>query len=168
MQDRGSATLFCCAFKARDIPDAGPPARRTPPVMPRDEGRRVQESGAPEAIQALFGRHRGLAAKIARRYAAHGLPPATMTAEAEQALMHAVLTFDPAQDTPLGTYAMWWIKVALNACVLKAGAQAMTGSAEWPKRLRFSLGRLEAKLNAYQDTEMRNVPSNNGDGDART
>ena len=76
-----------------------------------------------KAAHKLVTSHLRLVAKIAMGYRGYGLPVADLIAEGNIGMMHAVKKFDPEKGFRLATYAMWWIKAAIQEFVLKSWSQ---------------------------------------------
>ena len=69
-------------------------------------------------------------------YRGYGLPIADLIAEGNIGMMHAVKKFDPEKGFRLATYAMWWIKAAIQEFVLGVG-------------LKLKLGQLQVKKSYF-------------------
>ena len=58
---------------------------------------------------------------MAMGYRGYGLPLGELIGEANVGLTQAVRRFDPERGFRLATYAMWWIRAAINEYVLHTG-----------------------------------------------
>ena len=68
--------------------------------------------------------------------------------------MQAVKKFDMSKKVRLSTYAMLWIKAALNDFVLRSWSLVKIGTVAAQKKLFYNLGRLKAKLGLYENKEL--------------
>lgn len=105
-----------------------------------------------DAAQQLVTSHLRLVVKIAMTFRGYGLPVNDIIAEGNIGLMHAVKKFDPTKGFRLSTYAMWWIKAAINEFVLKSWSIVKVGTSANQKKLFYNLKRLKAKLTAGSDS----------------
>ena len=108
--------------------------------------REFKEKGNLQAAQKLITSHLRLAVKIALTYRRYGLPTADLISEANIGLMQAVKKFDMSKKVRLSTYAMLWIKAALNDFVLRSWSLVKIGTVAAQKKLFYNLGRIKAKL----------------------
>jgi len=106
------------------------------------------------AAHKLVTSHLRLVAKIAFRYRGYGLPVAELIAEGNIGLMQAVKRFEPERGFRLATYAMWWIKAAIQEYVLRSWSLVKIGSSATQKRLFFNLRKLKRKIDVAHDREM--------------
>jgi len=124
-------------------------ARRVP-MLDKDEEHelalRWRDREDPEAARRLVESHLRLAVKIARSYAGYGLPLEDLVSEALVGLMQAVRKFDPDRDVRFSTYALWWIRAAVQEYVLKHWSQVKLGTTSSQKKLFFNLNKLKNKL----------------------
>jgi len=107
-----------------------------------------------KAAHKLVTSHLRLVAKIAMGYRGYGLPIADLIAEGNIGMMHAVKKFDPEKGFRLATYAMWWIKAAIQEFVLKSWSQVKIGTTASQKKLFFNLRKIKGKLNALEDGDL--------------
>jgi RNA polymerase sigma-32 factor len=87
-------------------------------------------------------------------YRGYGLPIADLIAEGNIGMMHAVKKFDPEKGFRLATYAMWWIKAAIQEFVLKSWSQVKIGTTASQKKLFFNLRKIKGKINALEDGDL--------------
>lgn len=116
--------------------------------------RRWHEHEDTAAAHQLVTSHLRLVAKIAIGYRHYGLPVADLISEGNIGLMRAVKKFDPERGFRLATYAMWWIKAALNEFVLNSWSLVKLGSLSAQKKLFFNLRRVKAQLAIMDHGEM--------------
>lgn len=87
-----------------------------------------KQNGNLAAAQKLITSHLRLAAKIALTYRRYGLPLADIVSEANIGLMQAVKKFDLDKKVRLSTYAIWWIKAAINDYILRSWSLVKIGT----------------------------------------
>ena len=107
-----------------------------------------------KAAHKLVTSHLRLVAKIAMGYRGYGLPVADLIAEGNIGMMHAVKKFDPERGIRLATYAMWWIKAAIQEFVLRSWSQVKIGTTASQKKLFFNLRKIKSKINALDDGDV--------------
>ena len=108
-----------------------------------------------EAAHQLVTSHLRLAAKIAMGYRGYGLPQAEVISEANVGLMQAVKRFDPEKGFRLATYAMWWIRAAVQEYILRSWSLVKLGTTSAQKKLFFNLRKVKARIGALEDGELR-------------
>ena len=108
-----------------------------------------------EAAHQLVTSHLRLAAKIAMGYRGYGLPQAEVISEANVGLMQAVKRFDPEKGFRLATYAMWWIRAAIQEYILRSWSLVKLGTTSAQKKLFFNLRKVKARIGALEDGELR-------------
>jgi RNA polymerase sigma-32 factor len=105
--------------------------RRVPMLEPQDEfmlAKRWREHGDPEAAHKLVNSHLRLVAKIAMGYRGYGLPISEVISEGNVGLMQGVKRFEPEKGFRLATYAMWWIKAAIQEYILRSWSLVKMGT----------------------------------------
>ena len=107
-----------------------------------------------KAAHKLVTSHLRLVEKIAMGYRGYGLPIADLIAEGNIGMMHAVKKFDPEKGFRLATYAMWWIKAAIQEFVLRSWSQVKIGTTASQKKLFFNLRKIKGKINALEDGDL--------------
>ena len=107
-----------------------------------------------KSAHKLVTSHLRLVAKIAMGYRGYGLPIADLIAEGNIGMMHAVKKFDPEKGFRLATYAMWWIKAAIQEFVLRSWSQVKIGTTASQKKLFFNLRKIKSKINALEDGDL--------------
>jgi RNA polymerase sigma-32 factor len=111
-----------------------------------------QDSGA---AHRLVTSHLRLAAKIAMGYRGYGLPQAEVISEANVGLMQAVKRFDPERGFRLATYAMWWIRAAIQEYILRSWSLVKLGTTSAQKKLFFNLRKAKTKIGALEEGDLR-------------
>src|ERR1051326_9539701 len=127
-------------------------AKRYPMLTPAREGEltvRWRDHGDRAALDELVGSHLRLVVKIARGFAGYGLPLADLVAEGNVGLMQAAEKFDPDRGFRFATYAMWWIRAAIQEYILHSWSLVKMGTTAAQKKLFFNLRRLKAKLEEF-------------------
>lgn len=114
----------------------------------------LQERGDMQAASRLITSHLRLAAKIAFTYKRYGLPMADIISEGNIGLMQAVKKFDLAKKVRLSTYAIWWIKAAINDYILRSWSLVKIGTRAAQKKLFYNLSRIKARLGLYENNEL--------------
>ena len=112
------------------------------------------EDGDVDAAHELVTSHLRLVAKIAMGYRGYGLPLAELISEGNVGLMQAVKRFDPDKGFRLATYAMWWIRAAIQEYILHSWSLVKMGTTASQKKLFFNLRRLKGQLQAINDGDM--------------
>jgi RNA polymerase sigma-32 factor len=113
--------------------------------------REWRERQDPAAAYRLVTSHLRLAAKIALGYRGYGLPLGDLIGEANVGLNQAVRRFNPELGFRFATYAMWWIRAAINEYVLHNWSLVKIGTTTAQKKLFFNLRRLKGLMHAIDD-----------------
>ena len=128
------------------------------PMLTEEEEKQLiedfQTKGDLVAAQKLITSHLRLAAKIALTYRRYGLPISDVISEANLGLMQAVKKFDMNKKVRLATYAIWWIKAAINDYVLRSWSLVKIGTVAAQKKLFYNLSRIKARLGLYENKEL--------------
>jgi RNA polymerase sigma-32 factor len=114
-----------------------------------------KDRGDLKAAQKLITSHLRLVAKIAMGYRWYGLPLNEMISEGSIGLMQAVKKFEPERGFKLATYAMWWIKAAIQEYVLKSWSLVKMGTTTAQKKLFFNLKKLKNQIAPNQEGDLR-------------
>ena len=128
--------------------------RKFPMLEPNEEfmlAKRYKEHEDPAAAQRLITSHLRLVAKIAMGYRGYGLPISEVISEGNVGLMHAVKRFEPDKGFRLATYAMWWIRAAIQEYVLRSWSLVKIGTTAAQKRLFFNLRKVKGQIAALDD-----------------
>jgi RNA polymerase sigma-32 factor len=131
--------------------------RKFPMLEPDEEfmlAKRYKEHEDPAAAQKLITSHLRLVAKIAMGYRGYGLPIAEVISEGNVGLMHAVKRFEPDKGFRLATYAMWWIRAAIQEYVLRSWSLVKIGTTAAQKRLFFNLRKVKGQIAALDDNNL--------------
>ncbi len=131
--------------------------KKFPMLAPEEEymlAKRLVEHGDTEAAHKMVTSHLRLVAKIAMGYRFYGLPVSDLISEGNVGLMRAVKKFEPERGFRLATYAMWWIKAAINEYVLNSWSLVKVGTVAAQKKLFFNLRKMKAKLGVYEDGDI--------------
>jgi RNA polymerase sigma-32 factor len=128
------------------------------PILTEEEEKELiinfQTKGDLVSAQKLITSHLRLAAKIALTYKRYGLPMSDVISEANIGLMQAVKKFDMNKKVRLATYAIWWIKAAINDYVLRSWSLVKIGTVAAQKKLFYNLSRIKARLGLYENKEL--------------
>jgi RNA polymerase sigma-32 factor len=133
-------------------------ARRFPMLEPHEEytlAKRWRERHQRDAAHRLVTSHLRLVVKIAARYRGYGLPVADLVSEGNVGLMHAVRRFEPDKGFRFSTYAMWWIKAAIQEYVLRSWSLVKIGTTGNQRKLFFGLRRAKSRIAALEDGDLR-------------
>ena len=114
-----------------------------------------KDRGNLKAAHKLVTSHLRLVAKIAMGYRGYGLPVNELISEGNIGLMQAVKKFDPDRGFRLATYAMWWIKAAIQEYVLKSWSLVKMGTTTAQKKLFFNLKKLKNQIAPTQEGDLR-------------
>jgi len=108
-----------------------------------------------DAAHKLVTSHLRLVAKIAMGYRGYGLPVGELISEGNVGMMQAVKRFDPDRGFRLATYAMWWIRAAIQEYILHSWSLVKMGTTAAQKKLFFNLRRLKGQMQAIEDGDLR-------------
>jgi RNA polymerase sigma-32 factor len=132
--------------------------RRFPLLEPHEEymlAKRWREHGDREAAHKLVTSHLRLVAKIAMGYRGYGLPISEVVSEGNVGLMQAVKRFEPDKGFRLATYAMWWIKAAIQEYILRSWSLVKMGTTANQKKLFFNLRKAKSRISALDEGDLR-------------
>src|SRR5947207_7458554 len=132
--------------------------RKFPRLEPEEEymfAKRWREHEDPEAARRLVTSHLRLVAKIAMGYRGYGLPINEVIAEGNIGLMQAVKRFEPERGFRLATYAMWWIRAAIQEYILRSWSLVKLGTTAAQKKLFFNLRRVKGQIEALEEGDLR-------------
>ncbi|HKX35763.1 MAG TPA: RNA polymerase sigma factor RpoH [Rhizorhapis sp.] len=117
--------------------------------------KRWQEHQDTEAAHKMVTSHLRLVAKIAMGYRGYGLPMSEVISEGNVGLMQAVKRFDPDKGFRLATYAMWWIRAAIQEYILHSWSLVKIGTTAAQKKLFFNLRRVKGQLKALEEGDLK-------------
>lgn len=128
------------------------------PMLTADEeymlAKSWREHGDLEAAHRLVTSHLRLVAKIATGYRGYGLPLAELVSEGNVGMMQAVKRFDPERGFRLATYAMWWIRAAIQEYILHSWSLVKIGTTAAQKKLFFNLRKLKGQMQAIEEGDL--------------
>ena len=113
-----------------------------------------REHGEVDAAHQLVTSHLRLVAKIAMGYRGYGLPVSELISEGNVGMMQAVKRFDPERGFRLATYAMWWIRAAIQEYILHSWSLVKMGTTAAQKKLFFNLRKLKGQLQAIEEGDL--------------
>ena len=129
------------------------------PMLDKEEeymlAKNWKESGNLKSAHKLVTSHLRLVAKIAMGYRGYGLPVNELISEGNIGLMQAVKKFDPDKGFRLATYAMWWIKAAIQEYVLRSWSLVKMGTTTAQKKLFFNLKKIKNQIAPHQEGDLR-------------
>ncbi len=131
--------------------------RRFPMLEPGEEymlAKNWREHDDVEAAHKLVTSHLRLVAKIAMGYRGYGLPVSELISEGNIGMMQAVKRFDPERGFRLATYAMWWIRAAIQEYILHSWSLVKMGTTAAQKKLFFNLRRIKGHLAALEEGDL--------------
>jgi RNA polymerase sigma-32 factor len=132
--------------------------RQFPMLQPDEEymlAKRWREHNDSEAAHRLVTSHLRLVAKIAMGYRGYGLPISEIISEGNVGLMQAVKRFEPDKGFRLATYAMWWIKAAIQEYILRSWSLVKMGTTASQKKLFFNLRKVKGQIQAIEEGDLR-------------
>ncbi len=131
--------------------------RRFPMLEKGEEymlAKRWLEHNATDSAHKMVTSHLRLVAKIASGYRGYGLPLAELISEGNIGLMQAVKRFDPERGFRLATYAMWWIRAAIQEYILHSWSLVKIGTTAAQKKLFFNLRKLKGQIEAFEEGDL--------------
>jgi RNA polymerase sigma-32 factor len=132
--------------------------RQFPMLEPQQEymlAKSWREHGDRDAAHELVTSHLRLVARIAMGYRGYGLPIGEVISEGNVGLMQAVKRFDPDKGFRLATYAMWWIRAAIQEYILRSWSLVKMGTTAAQKKLFFNLRKIKSQLKALEEGDLR-------------
>src|SRR6476619_6762459 len=132
--------------------------RKFPMLEPQQEymlAKRWREHDDRDAAHHLVTSHLRLVAKIAMGYRGYGLPISEVVSEGNVGLMQAVKRFEPEKGFRLATYAMWWIKAAIQEYILRSWSLVKMGTTANQKKLFLNLRKAKSKISALEEGDLR-------------
>ena len=132
--------------------------RRFPLLEPQEEfmlAKRWREHGDRDAAHKLVTSHLRLVVKIAMGYRGYGLPISEVISEGNVGLMQAIKRFEPERGFRLATYAMWWIKAAVQEYIIRSWSLVKVGTTTNQKKLFFNLRKAKSRIAALEEGDLR-------------
>jgi len=132
--------------------------RRVPMLEPHEEymlAKRWREHGDHEAAHLLVNSHLRLVVRIARGHRGYGLPISELISEGNVGLMQAIKRFEPDKGFRFATYAMWWIKAAIQEYILRSWSLVKMGTTANQKKVFFNLRKAKSKISVLDEGDMR-------------
>jgi len=132
--------------------------RKFPMLAPDEElalSKAWRDTEDMDAAHKLVTSHLRLVAKIAMGYRGYGLPVGELISEGNVGMMQAVKRFDPDRGFRLATYAMWWIRAAIQEYILHSWSLVKMGTTAAQKKLFFNLRRLKGQMQAIEDGDLK-------------
>ncbi len=132
--------------------------RKFPMLAPEEElalSKAWRDNEDMDAAHKLVTSHLRLVAKIAMGYRGYGLPVGELISEGNVGMMQAVKRFDPDRGFRLATYAMWWIRAAIQEYILHSWSLVKMGTTAAQKKLFFNLRRLKGQMQAIEDGDLK-------------
>jgi len=129
------------------------------PMLEAEEERRLavrwRDEKDADASARMVNSHLRLVAKIAMGYRGYGLPIGELISEGNVGMMQAVNRFDPEKGFRLSTYAMWWIRAAIQEYILHSWSLVKMGTTAAQKKLFFNLRKIKARLQAFDSGDLK-------------
>ena len=132
--------------------------RRVPMLEPHEEymlAKRWREHGDHEAAHLLVNSHLRLVVRIARGHRGYGLPISELISEGNVGLMQAIKRFEPDKGFRFATYAVWWIKAAIQEYILRSWSLVKMGTTANQKKVFFILRKAKSKISVLDEGDMR-------------
>ena len=132
--------------------------RRLPMLDPQEAymlAKRWREDGDRDAAHQLITSHLRLVAKIARGYRGYGLPIADLISEGHIGLLQAIERFEPERGFRFSTYAVWWIRSAIQEYILRSWSRVKMGTTANHRKLFFNLRKAKSRISALDEGDMR-------------
>ena len=131
---------------------------RTYPILSQDEeyklALRYRQTKDQEIAKILVTSHLRLVVKVASKYRGYGLSSAEMISEGNIGLLYAIEKFEPDKGFRFSTYALWWIKAAIQKYILNSWSLVKIGTTAAQKKLFFNLRKIKNKLNLTDDRDL--------------
>src|SRR5580700_3261797 len=132
--------------------------RKFPLLAPDEElhlAQRWRDHGDSGAVHRLVNSHLRLVVKLATGYRGYGLPMAEVISEGNAGLMQAAQRFEPERGFRFSTYAIWWIRAAIQSYILRSKSLVKMGTTANQKKLFFKLRSAKSRISALDEGDMR-------------
>src|SRR5216684_7828726 len=127
-------------------------------MLERDQeyklAKRWREHGDRDAANQLVTSHLRLAVKIAMNYRGYGLPVSEIISEGNVGLLQALDRFEPDRGFRFSTYAVWWIRAAIQDYILRSWSLVKIGTTASQKKLFFKLRSAQRKISAFEKGDL--------------
>ena len=120
----------------------------------QDLARRWRDHDDARAGDKIVTSHLRLVAKIAMGNRGYGLPVAELISEGNIGLMQALKRFDPERGFRFSTYAMWWVRAAMQEYILHSWSLVKMGTTASQKKLFFNLRKLKGQIEAFEEGDL--------------
>jgi RNA polymerase sigma-32 factor len=148
MSTTTQSSLSWLVDKAKRFPMLSAEKEKDLALAWRDRGDRA-------ALEQLTGSHLRLVIKIARSFKGYGLPLGDLVSEGNLGLMQAAAKFDPHRGFRFATYAIWWIRAAIQEYILHSWSVVKMGTTRAQKTLFFNMRRLKARLRDLETGDLQ-------------
>ena len=116
--------------------------------------KKLKEEGKIQASHKLINAHLRLVVKIATTYKRYALPLNELISEGNIGMLQAIQRFNPDRGFRFTTYAIWWIKAAIQEYILHNWSLVKIGTTAAQKKLFFNLRRVKSQIKAFSDTDL--------------
>src|ERR1700755_44184 len=128
-------------------------------MLERDQeymlAKRWREHGDRNAANQLVTSHMRLAVKVAKDYRGYGLPVSEIISEGNVGLLQALDRFEPDRGFRFSTYAVWWIRAAIQDYILRSWSLVKIGTTASQKKLFFKLCSAKSRIAALESGDLR-------------
>jgi RNA polymerase sigma-32 factor len=128
------------------------------PLLEQEEefslARRCREHGDRDAADRLVTSHLRLVVKVALGYRGYGLPLPELISEGNLGLMQAIERFDADKGFRLTTYAVWWIRAAIQQYIIRSKSLVKIGTTTNQRKLFFNLRKAKSRLSLVDDGDL--------------
>lgn len=131
--------------------------RKFPLLIAEEEftyAKQWKEEGNIQAAHKLINAHLRLVVKIATTYKRYALPLNELISEGNIGMLQAIQRFNPDRGFRFTTYAIWWIKAAIQEYILHNWSLVKIGTTAAQKKLFFNLRRVKSQIKAFSDTDL--------------
>ena len=131
--------------------------RDIPLLQPGEElelARRYRQHGDRRALDRMVGSHLRLVVKMAFGYRGYGLPIEELVSEGNIGLVQAAERFDPGKGCRFATYAVWWIKAAMQDYIVRSLSLVKIGTTANQRKLFFNLRKTKVSLSLVGSGDM--------------
>ena len=112
------------------------------------------ESSDRHAVHRILNSHLRLVPSVARRYRGYGLPLSDLISEGNIGLMQAARRFNPDKGARFSTYAMWWIRAAIQEYILRSWSLVRIGTTNAQRKLFFKLRQTKNRIAGVETGEI--------------